>query len=476
MSTPSREQFRADQLADRAVGYGMKGYTIDGNNILEVYHVVNALTQVVRNTKRPILLECNTFRMRGHEEASGTKYVPKELMNEWAEKDPISNFETFLLEEGVFKAEEILAIKKDLKKDINTAVDEAMEAAPIQVDLHKEQQQIYAPDETTHIEASEETDELRLVDAIKEGLQEGMRKHDNLILMGQDIAEYGGVFKITEGFVEEFGSERVRNTPLCESAILGASLGLSLKGKKSMVEMQFADFVSCGFNQIVNNLAKTHYRWGHAPQVVVRMPTGGGMGAGPFHSQSSEAWFTHVPGLKVVMPSNPQDGKGLLLSALDDPNPVLYFEHKGLYRSINGPVPKGYYHCPIGKARTVLEGEDLSIITYGMGVIWAEEVAKTVDASIEIIDLRSLVPWDEEAVYASVRKTGKCMVLYEATYTSGFGAEVAASIAENCFEHLDGPVARIASLDTPVPFHPDLEKQFMGKSRLEEGIQKLLEY
>ncbi|RMG20316.1 MAG: dehydrogenase [Bacteroidetes bacterium] len=478
LSTPGREQFRCERLSDRAHGYGMQGYTIDGNNVLEVYQVVSEIAAQMRQNPKPVLLECMTFRMRGHEEASGTKYVPPELFEQWKKKDPISNFEAFLLQEGVLSQNQIGDIRATTKATINHAVEEAFAAPELSPSVEQELQDVYAPAGFEPVAADvSQSREMRFVDAISEGLDASMQRHENLVLMGQDIAEYGGVFKITQGFVERYGKERVRNTPLCESAIIGAAMGLSLAGKKAMVEMQFADFVSCGFNQIVNNLAKTHYRWGHAPDVVIRMPTGGGVGAGPFHSQSNEAWFAQVPGLKVVYPSNPADAKGLLISALDDPNPVLYFEHKLLYRSVNGQVPAGYYHTPIGQAQIVQQGSDLSIITYGMGVHWAQQMLGSFpQAAVEIVDLRSLIPWDREAVFASVRKTGKCLVLYEATYTAAFGAEIAASVASHCFEWLDGPVQRVGSLDTPVPFHPKLEAQFLAQSRLAAAIEELLAY
>jgi 2-oxoisovalerate dehydrogenase E1 component len=477
LSTPGREQFRAERLAHRAQGYGIKGYTIDGNNVLEVYHVVDAIAAQMRQDRKPVLLECHTFRMRGHEEASGTKYVPQELFDLWGQKDPLRNYEAWLQLEGLITETEIKDLRQATKSHINEAVEEAFAAPKVSVLLDKETKAIYAPTEL----ALQKPDalpqkEMRFVDAISDGLREAMRQDSALVLMGQDIAEYGGVFKITQDFLEEFGKDRVRNTPICESAIIGAGLGLSLAGYKSMVEMQFADFVSCGFNQIVNNLAKTHYRWGHAPDVVVRMPTGAGVGAGPFHSQSNESWFTHVPGLKVVYPATPTDAKGLLTTALLDPNPVLYFEHKALYRSLAEAVPAGYFNLPIGKARLARQGEDLSIITYGMGVHWAISACEELGIAADIVDLRTLIPWDQEAVFASVRKTGKCIVLYEDTHTGAFGAEIAAAIGENCFEYLDGPVVRVASLDTPVPFHPDLEKQFLGSFRLQEKMAELMEY
>ncbi|WNJ21519.1 dehydrogenase E1 component subunit alpha/beta [Pontibacter sp. G13] len=477
LSTPSEEQFRAKRLADRAKGYGIRGVTIDGNNILEVIDQVERITKRMRKDRKPVLLECLTFRMRGHEEASGTKYVPKELFEEWGKKDPVSNYEQYLLQEGVLTQDVVDAIRAEFKAEINEAVEQAFALPDIQPDPARETAQIYAPLSAQPILPNgQERNEMRFVDAIQDGLRESMCIHPELVLMGQDIAEYGGVFKITEGFVEEFGKDRVRNTPICESAIVGAALGLSLAGKKAMMEMQFSDFVSCGFNQIVNNLAKNHYRWGHAPDVVIRMPSGGGMGAGPFHSQSTESWFTHTPGLKVVYPSTPEDAKGLLTAALADPNPVMYFEHKGLYRSETGTVPTGYYQTPIGKARTVRSGEDMTIITYGLGVRWATEAIESLDADVEIIDLRTLIPWDREAVFTSVRKTGKALVLYEDTQTGAFGAEVAASISEACFESLDGPVMRLGSLDTPVPFHPELEKRFLANDRLKDRLEELLAY
>ncbi len=482
LSTPSREQFRCEQIADRAKGYGIQGVTIDGNNVLEVYHTVRELSLTMREDRKPVLLECNTFRMRGHEEASGTKYVPQELFDEWDIKDPVRNYEVFLLGEGLLDATAITGIRAELREEINQAVDEAFAEPDIIPRVEWEQGGVYAPfshaDIVPAIQENPPATEMRLIDAIKDGLEVAMERYPELVLMGQDIAEYGGVFKITDGFVEKFGKERVRNTPICESAIIGAALGLSLAGKKAMVEMQFADFVSCGFNQIVNNLAKTHYRWRHAANVVVRMPTGGGMGAGPFHSQSTESWFTHVPGLKVVYPSNPADAKGLLIAAIADPNPVMYFEHKLMYRSQTGEVPEGFYAVPIGEAACVGEGDEVSIITYGMGVHWALEARETLGdkISIEIIDLRSLLPWDKKTVFESVEKTGKCIVLYEDTQTGAFGAEIAAAIGENCFEKLDGPVIRIGSMDTPIPFHPALEQQFMAKARLEDKLLELAAY
>ena len=476
LSTPTSEQFRCAQIADRGVGYGMRSYTIDGNNILEVYQTIRKLSKELKAKPEPILLECMTFRRRGHEEASGTKYVPKELMDFWAEKDPVDNFENFLIEENIISETDIADWKKEIKANINSGLEVAYAEPAPTADIEKETSDVFQINEQTPIPASGEMENLRLVDAISKGLYQAMEKHPELVLMGQDIADYGGVFKITDGFTQAFGKDRVRNTPLCESAIIGIGLGLSLKGMKSMVEMQFADFVTCGFNQIINNLAKLQYRWGHAPDVVIRMPTGGGVGAGPFHSQSNEAWFFHTPGLKIVYPSTPADAKGLLLASFEDPNPVLFFEHKALYRSLSEEVATDYFTLPIGKARVVRNGEALSIITYGMGVHWALEICEAMNVDADIIDLRSLAPLDYDAISETVNKTGKVILLHEDTLIGGIGGELAAYIAEHHFEVLDGPVLRAASLDTPIPFAVPLEQQFLPKDRLKEQIEKLLAY
>ncbi|MBS1501166.1 MAG: dehydrogenase E1 component subunit alpha/beta [Bacteroidetes bacterium] len=477
LSTPVNEQYHCEKLSDRAIGYGTEGRTIDGNNVLEVYHTVNELAADIRQNPRPVLLECMTFRMRGHEEASGIKYVPQHLFDEWKEKDPVTNFENFLLDEGVLDAEKIEVIKKGFTTLIDIEIEKVFSEPDIIPDAAAELADMYKPYNFPTLQPSNITTNRRYIDAISDGLRAGMKKCDNLVLMGQDIAEYGGAFKITQGFVEEFGRERVRNTPICESGIVGAAMGLSINGYKSVVEMQFADFVTCGFNQVVNNLAKTHYRWGQNVDVVIRMPTGAGTGAGPFHSQSNEAWFTKTPGLKVVYPAFPSDAKGLLLAAIDDPNPVIYFEHKYLYRSISEDIPDDDYTVEIGKARVVQEGTEASIITYGLGVHWALEYAKAHgDQSIEIIDLRSLQPWDKEAVETSVKKTGRALILHEDTLTSGFGGEIAAYLAEHCFQYLDAPVMRCASLDTAIPMNKALEDQFLAKARLAEMMENLLNY
>ena len=478
LSTPTVEQFRCAQLSDRGIGYGIESKSIDGNNFLEVYHEVSAIREKVIKEQRPFLLECMTFRMRGHEEASGTKYVPKKLFEEWEPKDPVLNFEKYLENQGILSGEARLKMKLECQQLIKQGLDLAAEEGAIPVDLSHELSDVYEEQEqgmTSQPEGSRSN--KRMVDAISDGLRQSMQRHDNLIIMGQDIAEYGGVFKITDGFVQEFGKERVRNTPICESAIVGAGLGLSINEYKSVVEMQFADFVTCGFNQIINNLAKSYYRWNQHADVVVRMPTGAGIAAGPFHSQSNEAWFFHTPGLKVVYPSTPYTAKGLLTSAIADTNPVMFFEHKALYRSVEEDIPDDYYELEIGKARTVQEGDDLTIITYGMAVHWVLNYLEDHPSiSIELLDLQSLLPWDKEAVLHAVKKTGKVLIVHEDTITGGIGGEISAFISEFAFEHLDAPVMRCGSLDTPIPFSKDLEDQFLASARLGEKINQLLEY
>ena len=476
LSTPSSDQFMCKHLSDKAKGYGMEGITIDGNNIIEVYTTIDKYAKKMRRKPAPVLIECMTFRMRGHEEASGVKYVPPELIEAWDKKDPVRNFEQFLLEEGVLTEEYVNTLKHENENLILQHLDITEQEPELNADLAHELNDIYKPWTPQIVPPSAEAKEMRLVDAITAGLDEAMQKHPKLVLMGQDIGDYGGVFKITDGFVKKYGKDRVRNTPLCESGVIGTALGMSLEGYKTMVEMQFADFVTCGFNQIVNNLAKINYRWGGTADVVVRMPTGAGTGAGPFHSQSNEAWFYHVPGLKIVYPSTPEDAKGLLISAFEDPNPVMYFEHKAMYRGISGMVPDGYYTTPIGKARQVRTGQEASIITYGMGVHWATKLADEQGWDLDIVDLRTLLPIDWEAVSESVQRTNKVLILHEDTLTGGIGGDIAAYIAENLYEYLDAPVMRVGSLDTPVPFADVLEKQFLPVNRLYEQMLKLISY
>ena len=476
LSTPSKEQFACKQFIDKGIGYGMEAVQIDGNNIIEVYKTVKKLAKKMRKNPKPILLECMTFRMRGHEEASGTKYVPQELFDLWAKKDPILNFENFLLSSKTLTETLKEEIHSGIKEEIDSALKTVFAEPEIIPNKEEEIKDVFAEYEYQEITPSEKTSDKRLIDAISDGLRQSMERHENTVFMGQDIAEYGGVFKISDGFLEQFGKERIRNTPITESSILAAGLGLSLKGFKAIVEMQFSDFVSCGFNQIVNNLAKTHYRWGQNVDVVVRMPTGAGVAAGPFHSQSTEAWFFKVPGLKIVYPSSPREAKGLLAECINDPNPVLFFEHKNLYRSINEEVPDDYYTLPIGLANKVKDGKDMCIITYGWGVLKAIEIVEELGLDCAILDLRTLLPWDKESVIEIVKQTNKVLVLHEDTLTGGIGAEIAAYISEHCFQDLDAPVMRIGSMDTPIPFAASLEQQFLPWDELKEKLVELSQY
>jgi len=477
LSTPSSEQFKCKNFSDKGIGYGMNSLTIDGNNILDVYHKTLEIKNDISKRSHPFLLECMTFRMRGHEEASGTKYVPKDLIEEWKLKDPVVNFENFLLEEGIIKGNDVKDIRRNINQEISYNWNLSVEEPPVTSTFEIELADVYKDYQPNIIFPSENKKEMRLVDAISNGLSISMEKHNNLIIMGQDIAEYGGVFKITDGFVNKFGKDRIRNTPICESSILSAALGLSINGFKSIVEMQFADFVTSGFNAIVNNLAKTHYRWGENVDVVVRMPTGAGVAAGPFHSQSNEAWFTHTPGLKIVYPSFPEDAKGLLIASINDPNPVMFFEHKALYRSYSEPVSVDYFNLEIGKGRLVREGSDVTIISYGLAVHWALNILDNNEyISADLIDLRTLVPLDQDLIFDSVMKTGKVIILQEDTLIGGFGSDISSLISEKCFEFLDAPIKRVASLDTPVPFAHNLENEFLAKARFEKELKDLLDY
>ena len=478
LSTPSNEQFRCQKISDKGKGFGMDAYSIDGNNLLEVYRTISQLKEEMQNNPKPVLLECMTFRMRGHEEASGTKYVPQEKFDEWSVKDPVSNYEQFLKNEKLLTDEAVEEIKAAIKEEINSALEEAFAEEDTVSSPQQELEDMYKPfDFVAQEPSSDKQSNIRMVDAISVGLRQAMQKYPKSVVMGQDIAEYGGVFKITDGFIEEFGKERVRNTPICESAIVSASMGLSINGYKAIMEMQFADFASSGFNPIVNYLAKVHYRWGQQADVVVRMPTGAGVGAGPFHSQSNEAWFTHTPGLKVVYPAFPADAKGLLAAAIEDPNPVMFFEHKALYRSVYQDVPDDYYTLEIGKAKVLKEGADVSIVSYGAGVHWALEVLdNNPDISADLIDLRTLVPLDEQAIMNSVKKTGRVLIMHEDCEVGGYGADIAALISEQCFEFLDAPVRRSASLNTAVPFAKNLEDNFLAKQTFEQKLKELLNY
>ena len=477
LSTPTAEQYNCEHLAYRGKGYGMESHIIDGNNILEVYTKVSELADSIRENPRPILLEFKTFRMRGHEEASGTKYVPKELMNAWAAKDPIDNYRNYLLLEGVLTDEIEQAFRAEISTEINENLKRAFDEEKITSTKEAELNDVYRDTAYEEVTPNTETKNIRFVDAVSEGLKQSMEKHDDLIIMGQDVAEYEGVFKITNNFINQFGKERVRNTPICESAIVSASYGLSVNGMKAVMEMQFADFVSSGFNPIVNLLAKSHYRWNQNADVVVRMPCGAGVGAGPFHSQTNEAWFTKTPGLKVVYPAFPYDAKGLLATAVNDPNPVLFFEHKALYRSVYQDVPTDYYTLPLGKASLLKEGNDITIITYGSAVHWAlNTLENNPEVSADLIDLRSLQPIDTEAIYASVKKTGKAIILQEDSLFGSISSDISAMIMENCFEYLDGPVKRIASMETPIPFDQGLEQQYLPKNEFEAALKEVLDY
>jgi len=476
LSTPSDQQFAFKSFVYKAIGYGVKGKSIDGNNLLEVYHTVQEIAEEIKQDSVPFILECRTFRMRGHEEASGTKYYPDGLQDEWSEKDPVENYRAFLINEGILSPEENETITNAIKTEISAAFEEAYKEPKMVFNEAEQFKDLFAENLFSPTVAQGEKREMRMVDAFHNALDQAMEKHPKLILMGQDISKYGGVFKVTEGLADKYGDERVRNTPLCESAVVGSALGLSIAGYKAMMEMQFADFVTEGFNQIVNNLAKIHWRWGQNADVVIRMPTGAGVAAGPFHSQSNEAWFSHVPGLKIVYPAFPQDAKGLLLSALEDPNPVLVFEHKALYRSIYGDVTEAYYTTPIGEARVVREGSQASIITYGACVHWALNYVEEEKLDVEVIDLRSLMPLDRESLITSVKKTGRALILTEDTLFGSIVNDIAAILTEEAFEFLDAPIKRVASLDTPVPFAAELEMGFLGKDRFKKALQELLAY
>ena len=477
LSTPTNEQYRCENLADKGIGYGMESHILDGNNILEVYAKISELKASLAENPRPVLLEFKTFRMRGHEEASGTKYVPQELMDAWAVKDPVANYRNYLVATGVLSEEMDAEITRKIKDEIDENWAITQSQPDIEADLSEELNDVYQEYDFEDIKSNNEVENIRVVDAISQALKQSMERHDNLVIMGQDIAEYGGAFKITEGFVEQFGKERVRNTPICESAVVSAAMGLSINGHKAIVEMQFADFVSTGFNPIVNLLAKQHYRWNEKADVVVRMPCGGGTQAGPFHSQTNEAWFTKTPGLKVVYPAFPYDVKGLLNTAINDPNPVLFFEHKQLYRSVYQDVPKDYYTIPLGKAALIKEGESVTIVSYGAGVHWALEVLNSnLDIKADLIDLRTLQPLDVDAIYASVKKTGKCIILQEDTLFGGIASDISALVMENCFEYLDAPVRRVGSIESPIPFVKPLEDQYLPKARFENELKQLIAY
>jgi 2-oxoisovalerate dehydrogenase E1 component len=477
LSTPTSEQYNCKHIADKGKGYGIESFIIDGNNIIEVYSKVMKLTESIRKRPRPILIEFKTFRMRGHEEASGTKYVPKALLNEWAAKDPVLNYANYLLKEGLLTEKEDTVIKASFSKEINENLKKAFDEVEVKADITTELNDVYKGFVYQEVKSKNKSKEIRFVDAISDGLRQSMKKHKDLVIMGQDVADYGGVFKITDGFLKEFGKERVRNTPICESAIIEAAMGLSICGIKSVVELQFADFVTSGFNPVVNYLAKSYYRWQQNADVVLRMPCGAGVAAGPFHSQTNEAWFTKTPGLKVVYPAFPYDAKGLLATAINDPNPILFFEHKALYRTIRQDVPMDYYTIPFGNASVLKEGNDVTIISYGAAVHWVlDTLNNNPDINADVIDLRTLQPLDTETIYNSVKKTGRAIILQEDSMFGGIGSDISALIMEHCFEDLDAPVKRVASLETPIPFISQLEEQYLSKNRFEDELKALLEY
>ena len=475
LSTPVNEQYNCKNLSDRGIGYGIESLTLDGNNIIEVYSKIKEIRKKIIKKPQPFLIEFKTFRMRGHEEASGVKYVPKELLEKWGKKDPVLNFEAFLIDSSILTLEDVTKIKKGITKEIETNLEKTFNEKKIISSVEKELSDVYADFKFKKVEKSNKVQNMRLVDSISDGLKEAMYKDDSLVIMGQDIAEYGGVFKITEGFVDLFGKERVRNTPICESSIIEIAMGLSICNRKSIVELQFSDFITSGFNPVVNYLAKSHYRWGQNADIVLRMPCGAGVGAGPFHSQTNEAWFTKTPGLIVIYPSTPIDAKGLLISSIENPNPVLFFEHKALYRSIRDDVPKGYYNTEIGKAKLLNVGTDITIITYGSGVHESIATIKKYSISADLIDLRTLSPLDNDSIIKSVKKTGKAIILQEDSLFGGLASEISSVIMENCFENLDAPVIRVGSLDTPIPFEETLEKQYLPFERFESEILKLIE-
>ena len=477
LSTPTNEQYRCENLADKGKGYGMESHIVDGNNILEVYNLLSELKASMVEKPRPVLLEFKTFRMRGHEEASGTKYIPQELMDQWAIKDPVEKYRKYLKENKILTEEFDEALRSEIKQEINENLALANAEPEIVAILSEELDDLYKTSVFEEVKPTEEKQKIRFIDAISDSLRQSMERHDTLVIMGQDIAEYGGAFKITDGFVALFGKERVINTPICESAVVSAAMGLSINGYKAIVEMQFADFVSTGFNPIVNLLAKSHYRWLEKADVVVRMPCGGGTQAGPFHSQTNEAWFTKTPGLKVVYPAFPYDAKGLLNASINDPNPVMFFEHKQLYRSVSQEVPKDYYTLPLGKAALLQEGNEVTIICFGAAVHWALDILeKNPEISADLLDLRTLQPLDTEAIFSSVKKTGRVIIYQEDSMFGGIASDISAMIIEECFKYLDAPVKRVASLDTPIPFTKALEDQYLPKGRFEIELLALLAY
>jgi len=480
LSTPTSEQYACENLVDRARGYGMNGVHIDGNDIFEVMDAVETAREDALSG-RPTLIEAKTFRMRGHEEASGTFYVPDEKFEEWKEKDPIVRYEQWLKEQSFLEDDTLL---EEIRQEIDEIISEPMERAlnadePI-FNREKELHSVVEPFEPKNKQSPNgSSSEKRFVDAIQFAHRQAFEEDKRCVILGQDVAEYGGVFKVTEGFVEQFGKERIRNTPIIESGAIGCAIGLALEGFKPVVEMQFADFISCGFNQIVNNLAKGHYRWMPPLNITIRAPHGAGVGAGPFHSQSPEGWFMQHPGLKIVVPATVEDAQNLLYSAIQDPNPVLFFEHKKLYRSIREVTADQCTVEKLGQAKIRREGVDATIVTYGMGVHWALRKAEEYEKrgiDLEVVDLRCLAPLDMDTVSRSVEKTNRVLLLQEPSQTMGPMSEISSLITEACFQHLDAPIIRCSSLDMPIPFNPELEKGYLADSRLEEKLEELLRY
>lgn len=480
LSTPVSEQYACDNLVDRAEGYGLQGLQIDGNDFFAVQDAISKAREWALDGK-PVMIEAMTFRMRGHEEASGTFYVPDEEFEKWKEKDPVLRFENWLIGQDYFKNEEALeTVKKKIRKSFEVELKNALEAEDPIFNEEKELNRAgFSPQPKLGTSKASKSSEKRFIDGIQSAHKQALSEDELFILMGQDIAEYGGVFKVSEGFVEEFGKDRIRNTPIIESGAIGAAIGLATEGFKPIVEMQFADFISCGFNQIVNNLSKSRYRWTPGLNITIRAPHGGDVGAGPFHSQSPEGWFMQHPGLRILVPSSVEDAQNMLYTALYDPNPVLFFEHKRLYRSIKSVTNDQCELIDIEKANVIREGSDISIITYGLGVHWALEICEEYSAKgveLEIMDLRSLAPIDWKTVLQSVQKTNKVLLLQEPSEVLGPMSEISSGIMEKGFEFLDAPVMRCSSLHTPVPFNKNLEQGYLAKNRLKETLDQLIEY
>lgn len=478
LSTPVKEQFNIEDLSERGKAYGIKSFSLDGNDFELLLNKLKEIKSYVIQEQKPVLIEFKTFRVRGHEEASGTAYIPQDLIDKWKKKDPLERLRKTLIKSKIQTKAQLEKLESESHTFVKEKWYNALKNNEVRKFTNDEEKDVFDAEISISSDLSSEHNEqeIRFVDAISKALLHALRKDDRLVIMGQDIAEYGGVFKITDGFIDEFGAGRIRNTPLCESSIIEASYGLGISGIPSIVELQFGDFISSGFNPVVNLLAKSHYRWGQNAPIVLRIPCGGGVGAGPFHSQSNESWFTTTPGLKVVYPSNPADAYQLLLSSIKDPNPVLFYEHKKLYRSSKGTVNYTDEKLELGKARWIQNGSDLTIITYGMGVLWAEEAIHETDGSIGILDLRTLIPYDKHAISEAVKESGKIILLSEDSKQGNYMSEILSYIMEHNFEDLDAPVLNIGSLNTPVPFAGELEGAYLANFNLKEKINELLAY